>query len=278
MAAMMTVVATALISRYLYDELKDWVPWVVRNLIQKATAHLPEEQRDRFSEEWQSHVNDVPGAAAKLWVAAGLIHAARKMSISENRKDSPYRVNRPHSRTLDPLFAALMLLFVAPVMGLLAVLAKLDSGRVLRRRTVVGLGGLEFALYSFQFADSLIARTSYKFSFHVLPNLINVLRGEVALVGPNPHTPDEVILFRDILPDYMNRTRVKPGLTGLSQICVNWSPTCDREWLAREWLKYDLYYVRNKSLKLDLYILFCTASMIFSEEVGRMLLRKRSLA
>lgn len=73
-------VIAATMSQQLADEFKAWMPWIVRRLIQRAVGRLPENQRERFEEEWQSHLDEVPGEIGKLCVALGFLSAARKMS------------------------------------------------------------------------------------------------------------------------------------------------------------------------------------------------------
>ena len=73
-------VLTAALSKILVGEIEAWCPWIVRSLIKLAVARLPENQRARFDEEWQSHVNEVPGTVGKLLAAADLLRAAHNLS------------------------------------------------------------------------------------------------------------------------------------------------------------------------------------------------------
>ena len=92
-----------------------------------------------------------------------------------------------------------------------------------------------------------------------LPQFINVIRGEMSLIGPRPERPEFVAdLARDI-PFYNERHRVKPGLTGWAQLCYQYGSTTDD---ARMNLQYDLYYVKNASLFLDLVILLETVEVV----------------
>jgi hypothetical protein len=70
----------AALSRQCGDEFKAWVPWIVKLFLQRAIERLPENQRERYEEEWRSHLDQVPGEIGKLIVAIGLLSAARKMS------------------------------------------------------------------------------------------------------------------------------------------------------------------------------------------------------
>lgn len=73
---------TAVLSRVLAEEIEAWIPSIIRSLIKLAVAWLPENQRERFDEEWQSHVNEVPGRVGKLLSAAGFLLAAHRMALS----------------------------------------------------------------------------------------------------------------------------------------------------------------------------------------------------
>jgi hypothetical protein len=81
-------VLTAAVSRIVAEEIGEWIPSIIRGLIKLAVAWLPDTQRERFGEEWQSHVNEVPGRLGKLAFAAGLLIAARKMALSARHDQS----------------------------------------------------------------------------------------------------------------------------------------------------------------------------------------------
>ena len=92
-----------------------------------------------------------------------------------------------------------------------------------------------------------------------LPQLVNVLRGEMSFVGPRPERPEFVDQLASKIPYYDLRHRVNPGITGWAQICYPYGAS-DRD--AKEKLQYDLYYIKNYSLFLDLMILIQTAQVI----------------
>jgi lipopolysaccharide/colanic/teichoic acid biosynthesis glycosyltransferase len=93
-----------------------------------------------------------------------------------------------------------------------------------------------------------------------LPFLLNVLRGEMALVGPLPELEDTVLRWRDVVPEFDRRFSVLPGVTGLAQIAG--TDQRDASGVARR-IQYDLHYVDHRSLVLDLRTLFRTAAVIF---------------
>ena len=99
-----------------------------------------------------------------------------------------------------------------------------------------------------------------------LPQLINVLRGEMSMIGPRPERPVFVRQLADAIPLYEHRTCVKPGLTGWAQVNFPYGASVED---AREKLAYDLYYVKNRGLLLDLVILLSTVRVIVFREGAR---------
>ena len=96
-------------------------------------------------------------------------------------------------------------------------------------------------------------------SIDELPQLVNVLRGEMSLVGPRPERPEFVEKLSREIPFYDERHRVKPGLTGWAQLCYQYGSTTDD---ARNKLEFDLYYVKNASFFLDLIVLIETVEVV----------------
>jgi lipopolysaccharide/colanic/teichoic acid biosynthesis glycosyltransferase len=173
-------------------------------------------------------------------------------------------------RLIDVAVAASVLAVAAPVMAATAALVYADVGRpLLFRQDRVGLGGRIFELVKFRTmrhatdrdgrllpdGDRLtrIGKFLRASSLDELPQLVNVLRGQMSLVGPRPPLPREVAGYE---PDAIRRLRVRPGLTGLWQV----SGRSDLSW--EESLRLDLWYVDNWSLVLDLHILFRTARAV----------------
>jgi lipopolysaccharide/colanic/teichoic acid biosynthesis glycosyltransferase len=162
------------------------------------------------------------------------------------------------------------------------LLIKLDSrGPVLFRQERVGLGGRVFTLVKLRTmqtdaeartgpvwaqADDVrvtrIGRFLRKTRLDELPQFFNVLRGDMSLVGPRPERPAFVVQLQERIPYYMYRHVVKPGITGWAQIRYHYGASLED---AREKLEYDLYYVKNRSLFLDLLIIVQTIQvMLFS--------------
>jgi len=190
-------------------------------------------------------------------------------------------------RCFDLLIAVPAALVLAPVFALIAVAIKLDSkGPVLYRSLRVGKEGRLFLCYKFRsmvvnadelkthlrkknerhgptfkiFDDPRLTRLGpfiRRYSIDELPQLLNIIRGEMSVVGPRPHPVDDVVRYR---PEHMQRCVVKPGLTCLWQIKARRSPSFDVN------MDLDLQYIRQWSLLLDLKIVFQTFAAIFRGE------------
>src|ERR1035438_5164942 len=103
------ILGTAL-ARQFADEFKAWTPWVIDRLVRKAVARLPENQRERFEEEWRSHINEIPGEIGKFVVALGFVSAARKMSLMLNTGHNRILVGDILKRAVDVTVGAAFLI------------------------------------------------------------------------------------------------------------------------------------------------------------------------
>jgi hypothetical protein len=90
-------------SRQLTDEFKAWTPWLIDRLVRRAVRQLPENQRERFSEEWHSHVTEVPGDVGKLIVAFGFLSASWKMGGSDNHPKLRKQIVEEEPKALPPV-------------------------------------------------------------------------------------------------------------------------------------------------------------------------------
>ena len=173
----------------------------------------------------------------------------------------------------DYILAFLLLLFASPLMLLIAIGVKMSSpGPVLYRQRRVGWNGKEFTMLKFRSmpveaerdTGPVWARKSdgratpfgaflRKTSLDELPQLINVLRGEMSLIGPRPERPVFVEQYKDEIPHYMKKHLVKAGLTGWAQVHGWRGNTC-----LHTRIEHDLYYIENWSLWLDIKIIIMT--------------------
>jgi lipopolysaccharide/colanic/teichoic acid biosynthesis glycosyltransferase len=99
-----------------------------------------------------------------------------------------------------------------------------------------------------------------------LPQILNVLRGDMSIVGPRPERPEFVEKLSDTIPYFQERHAVKPGLTGWAQLCFSYGASASD---AAEKLQYDLYYVKNHSLVFDLVIIIQTIEVVLWRKGSR---------
>ena len=177
---------------------------------------------------------------------------------------------------LDRGLAALMLIPGIPMIGLSIVLTRLTSkGPGIYSQTRVGKGGRIFTMYKIrtmrvdaeaetgpawtrQDDDRItpIGRLLRKTYLDEFPQLFNVLRGEMSLIGPRPERPEFVALLSEAVPGYLDRITVKPGITGLAQI--NLEPDVDFESVHRK-LVLDTEYIKRATVFVDVRVLLCTS-------------------
>jgi putative colanic acid biosynthesis UDP-glucose lipid carrier transferase len=184
--------------------------------------------------------------------------------------------NAKLKRLFDLVGASLLLIFLAPFLGLVAVLIRLESrGPVLFRQRRSGWDGRVFVIYKFRTMTvaedgdvvvqasrddcriTRVGRYLRRTSVDELPNLINVLFGQMSLVGPRPHALAHDRYWSQVIADYNNRFLAKPGITGLAQVEGWRGETPTVESMARR-IAFDLNYVRSWSIQLDLAIVVRT--------------------
>ncbi len=176
-------------------------------------------------------------------------------------------------RLFDILVAACGLVLLLPFGALVALLLKLDSrGPVFHCQTRVGLDGRIFRMIKFRTMVrdaeketgpiwspqndprvTPVGRVLRKFSIDEVPQLINVLLGDMSLVGPRPERPELVDRFKENIPRYMLRHRVKTGMTGWAQVHgLRGNTPLDKR------IEFDIFYIQNWTFRLDLEIIFRT--------------------
>jgi sugar transferase (PEP-CTERM system associated) len=190
-------------------------------------------------------------------------------------------LRRITSRMLDLVASVAGLALASPFMLVTALAIKLEDGwraPLFYRQRRVGLGGESFNVLKFrsmrtdaesdgrarwaQYGDPRVTRVGSfirKVRIDELPQLLNVLYGQMSLVGPRPERPEFVAQLAERIPYYVERHCVKPGVTGWAQLCY---PYGSSEQDSLEKLQYDLYYVKNNSLLFDLTILLQTVEVV----------------
>jgi len=187
----------------------------------------------------------------------------------------PRPQNMVYQRLLNMAVAVIGLVVSLPIMLLTALAVRLSSpGPVLYRQVRVGMDDVPFTVYKFrsmrvdaeagtgavwaQKDDPRVTRVGRiirRIRFDELPQIFNVLKGEMSVVGPRPERPEFVRALNEQIPYYRQRHCVRPGITGWAQINYKYGDTLEDTIMK---LEYDLYYIKNMSVSLDNYIIFHT--------------------
>jgi putative colanic acid biosynthesis UDP-glucose lipid carrier transferase len=176
----------------------------------------------------------------------------------------------------DRLLGSCLFIGFLPLMLLVALLVRVQmGGPVLFKQYRHGIDGKRFKIYKFRtmtlhrathtaqacHGDARITPLGQflrRTSLDELPQLYNVLQGRMSLVGPRPHAMDHNEYYKDVIEDYMQRHRVKPGMTGWAQV-HGWRGSTRALGDMKKRVEYDLYYIDNWSIGLDIKILVMTA-------------------
>ena len=200
-----------------------------------------------------------------------------------------FRISRPlliYKRFASVVLSAAGLSVALPLMALTALAIRMDStGPVIFRQKRVGQDGKLFTLYKFrtmfegadldenhrpaELTDSRFTRLGRllrRTHLDELPQLVNILRGDMHFVGPRPFVPNQEREYSEKIPYYGQRWDVKPGATGWAQVNRGYNVTIEDN---REKLAYDLFYIKNISVGLDLLILFKTVKILILGRGGR---------
>lgn len=188
-------------------------------------------------------------------------------------------------RVAEIVLSVALLVLTLPLLLLAALAIKLDTpGPVLYRQQRIGLGGRPFTLCKLRSmrvdaeADgpvwaranddrvTSVGRLLRRLRIDELPQLVNVLRGDMCFVGPRPERPPFVSQLIEAIPHYHDRAEVKPGITGWAQVNYQYGASVED---ARQKLAYDLYYVKHRSLLLDALIVLATVRVILFQEGAR---------
>ncbi len=182
-------------------------------------------------------------------------------------------VNKALKRIVDIFGASVGIIFFSPLMLAAAVGVKVTSkGPLIFKQERVGLHNKSFQMYKFRSMEvqpaeeekkgwtkkndprvTKIGKILRKTSIDELPQLFNVLKGDMSLVGPRPERPLYVEKFKEEIPRYMIKHQVRPGITGWAQVSGYRGDTS-----IRKRIEYDLYYIENWSMAFDFKIIFLT--------------------
>jgi lipopolysaccharide/colanic/teichoic acid biosynthesis glycosyltransferase len=197
---------------------------------------------DRYEEEWRSHTDEIPGEVGKLIHALNCLSAKRTLDVVGSMPATIQRVplttfERSVKRTLDVVVSMTAILFLWPLFLIAAIAIKLDSGGpVIFQQRRTGFNGKEFVIFKFRTMTVLedgpaitqacrgdlratrVGKFLRRSSIDELPQLFNVLKGEMSLVGPRPHAVAHDREYKVHIADYGFRHHIKPGITGWAQV------------------------------------------------------------
>lgn len=212
-------------------------------------------------------------------IPVDLFHNISSLIVLDGFNKVKTRTEQGIKRLADFTIASVFLILFSPFFLIVAIAIKLDSkGPVFFKQKRTGEQGKPFTIYKFRSMitdaeklgakwasedDPRITRVGKfirKTRIDELPQLINILKGDMSFVGPRPERPEFDEILSNEIPYWMLRYIIKPGLTGWAQINYDYGASVED---AKEKLKYDLYYIKNFSLYLDLKVIFKTLKVVF---------------
>lgn len=251
-----------------YEFLEKWT-----NRIDEVFIAMPSAKREQVT--WIMELSDKFGLNYKFVpsfneLALHRLHQEQLDGIPlfSSKEPSISFWNKIIKRGMDIALSVIMIIIMSPVLGLFALLIKLDSkGSVLFKQKRIGLNGREFEMYKFRtmYSDTpqyakhpqdkddpritRVGRYLRRTSFDEIPQFLNVLKGNMSVVGPRPEMPFIVEQYNEM---HRERLKVKPGITGI------WQISGDRSLPIHENIDHDLYYIENQSPLLDVVIILQT--------------------
>ena len=245
-----------------------------------SPGRSPVSIHENFAEPIVSKMPAMPAhdALAGVFTVAEDAFAPSNVNVPAVADDAIYTSLK---RAMDLAVATTALILLAPVMALVALLIKLDSkGPSLFRQTRLGLDGRPFAILKFRTMTVMedgeyirqasrdddritrVGRFLRASSLDEVPQLLNVIRGEMSVIGPRPHARAHDEMYGALIDCYALRQNMKPGITGWAQVngLRGETPTVDA---MRARVDYDLWYVNNANVALDIEILLRTVVEVF---------------
>ena len=187
-----------------------------------------------------------------------------------------------YQRILDIILSLIGLIIGIPLMLIFGIFIKIeDKGPMTYKQERVGKNGRVFYIYKLRsmrtdaekfgakWADkddpriTKVGKFIRKTRIDELPQLFNILKGDMSIIGPRPERPSFTAQFNEEIPGFINRLAIKPGLTGWAQVNGGYEIT------PEEKLKEDMYYIRNRSVSLDIKILFMTVKVVLTGDGAR---------
>lgn len=187
----LATISLAVIAKLLADEAKDWIPWLTKWIKEKAVRRLPIEVRDRYAEEWESDLLDIPGNISRLVRSIGFIRAAWAIATAF-RKNRSRSTRSKWMRRVDVVGASFVLFATVPALGVLCALIRLESpGPVFVKTLRIRGDGTCFwtwSLRTMRFNSLRLTRTGLfirKYHLDQIQRLFNILKGDLTFFPPN---------------------------------------------------------------------------------------------
>jgi lipopolysaccharide/colanic/teichoic acid biosynthesis glycosyltransferase len=263
----MTVVI-AILSALLLDELLGCIDCLCRWLVRRQAAKTPAELSARLEEEWLAHLAELPGKLSRLLFAMDLWRASRVVSqdaVTALEIPKDWALSLFCVRIVDLCTSIVLFVLSLPCFAIVFLAVRVETGRpVIEAEERVGLHGRVFRLFKFRTRErdgralTRVGHILTSLSLDTLPMILNVMRGEMSLVGPEAHPPSEANRRKERVrvPDWYDyRHAVRPGITGWAQVCDNVTDEIAQ-------LQYDLYFVKHISPLFWLQILFETVKVL----------------
>ncbi|MCC0631266.1 MULTISPECIES: sugar transferase [Clostridioides] len=187
-----------------------------------------------------------------------------------------------YQRVMDLVLSILGLVVGLPLIAIFGILIKIeDKGPITYKQERLGKCGRRFYIYKLrsmrtdaekfgaQWAEkddpriTKVGKFIRKTRIDEIPQLFNILKGDMGLIGPRPERPNFTVQFNEEIPGFINRLAIKPGLTGWAQVNGGYEIT------PEEKLKEDIYYIKNRSILLDFKILFKTVKVVLTGDGAR---------
>lgn len=187
-----------------------------------------------------------------------------------------------YQRIIDLVLAIIGLVIGLPLIAIFGILIKIeDKGPITYKQERLGKCGRRFYIYKLrsmrtdaekfgaQWAEkddpriTKVGKFIRKTRIDEIPQLFNILKGDMGLIGPRPERPNFTVQFNEEIPGFINRLAIKPGLTGWAQVNGGYEIT------PEEKLKEDIYYIKNRSILLDFKILFKTVKVVLTGDGAR---------
>lgn len=266
------------------NEIGDWSNQISRWFLWLAVKHLSHDLQDRYEEEWLAYLQETPGRLTRVMQAAGLIWGAIRIE-HERRMPHTLPISAAAVRLFDLLIAMLMIYFCAPIMLIAALALLIESGGkepIFFKQVRVGRDGKHFYFFKFRtvviqpgqgqvgYEITKVGRVIRQFRVDELPNLYNVLRGDMSFVGPYPERPSMADVLEKKIEGFRERYRVRPGIISLAAVNLHtFYATPDLEIYARERLRYELEGIKNFGIVFTIKIILRAFVVILFQHTKR---------